>query len=35
MDNCIRWNSWHNMLKVLLKEKAYVDKYCKDFEHKL
>ena len=35
MDNRIRWNSQYNMLKVLLKEKAYVDKYCEDFEHEL
>jgi nitric oxide reductase activation protein len=35
MDNRTRWNSWHNMLEVLLKEKAHVDKYCEDFEHEL
>jgi hypothetical protein len=35
LDNRTRWNSWYNMLKVLLKEKAHVDKYCEDFEHEL
>ena len=35
MDNRTRWNSWHNMLEVLLKEKAHIDKYCEDFEHEL
>jgi hypothetical protein len=35
MDNHIRWNSWHNMLEVLLKEKASINKYYKDFEDEL
>jgi hypothetical protein len=35
MDNRTRWNSWHNMLEVLLKEKAHIDKYCEDFEYEL
>jgi len=35
IDNRTRWNSWRNMLEVLLKEKAHVDKYCEDFEHEL
>jgi hypothetical protein len=35
MDNRTRWNSWHNILEVLLKEKAHVDKYCKDFKYEL
>jgi hypothetical protein len=35
MDNRTRWNSWYNMLQVLLKEKAHIDKYCEHFERKL
>jgi hypothetical protein len=35
MDNRTRWNSWHNMLQVLLEEKAHIDKYCEYFEHEL
>jgi hypothetical protein len=35
MDNRTRWNSWHNMLQVLLEQKAHVDKYCEDFEREL
>ena len=35
IDNHTRWNSWHNMLEVLLKEKAHIDKYCEDFEYEL
>jgi hypothetical protein len=31
----MRWNSWHNLLEVLLKEKAHVDKYCERFEYEL
>jgi hypothetical protein len=35
MDNRTRWNSWHNMLQVLLEQKAHIDKYCEDFECEL
>src|SRR5947209_13371530 len=35
MDNRTRWNSWYNMLQVLLKQKAHVDKFCENFEHEL
>jgi hypothetical protein len=35
MDNRTRWNSWHNLLEVLLKEKAHIDEYCERFEHEL
>jgi hypothetical protein len=35
MDNRTKWNSWHNMLQVLLEQKAHVDKYCEVFEHEL
>jgi hypothetical protein len=35
MDNRTRWNSWYNMLQVLLEEKAHIDKYCEYFEYEL
>ena len=35
MDNRTRWNSWYNMLQVLLEQKAHVDKFCEDFEREL
>jgi hypothetical protein len=35
MDNRTRWNSWYNILQVLLEQKAHVDKYCEDFEREL
>jgi hypothetical protein len=35
MDNRTRWNSWYNMLQVLLEQKAHINKYCEDFEHEL
>ena len=35
MDNRTRWNSWYNMLQVLLKQKAHVDKFCENFEREL
>jgi hypothetical protein len=35
MDNRMRWNSWYNILQVLLEEKAHIDKYCKYFEYEL
>jgi hypothetical protein len=35
MDNCTRWNSWYNMLTVLLKQKSHVDDYYTHFESKL
>ena len=35
IDNRTRWNSWYNILQILLEQKAHVDKYCKDFEREL
>jgi len=28
IDNCTRWNSWFNMLVVLLNLRPVVEKYC-------
>ena len=28
IDNCTRWNSWFNMLVVLLNLRPIVEKYC-------
>jgi hypothetical protein len=35
IDNRTRWNSWYNIFQILLKQKAYIDKYYKDFEREL
>ena len=35
MDNRTKWNSWYNILQVLLEEKAHIDKYCEYFEYEL
>ena len=35
MDNCTRWNSWCNMLVVLLNLRPVVEKYCQDHKDKL
>jgi hypothetical protein len=35
LDNRIRWNSWHNMLIVLLNLRLAVEKYCQDYEDEL
>jgi hypothetical protein len=35
IDNCIRWNSWHNMLLILLQLKKKVEKYCETYKTKL
>jgi hypothetical protein len=35
MDNRTRWNSWYNMLLVLLELKGMVEKYYKDYESEL
>jgi hypothetical protein len=32
MDNRTRWNSWYNMLLILLELKQKVEKYCEDYE---
>ena len=32
MDNRTRWNSWFNMLLVLLELREKVEKYCQDYE---
>ena len=35
MDNCTRWNGWHNMLVILLNLRPAVEKYCQDYEDEL
>jgi hypothetical protein len=35
MDNRTRWNSWYDMLIVLLNVRPAVEKYCADFEEEL
>ena len=35
MDNRTRWNSWYNILLILLKLKGMVEKYYKNYENKL
>ena len=35
MDNRTRWNSWYEMLKVLLNLRPAVEKYCQDHEDEL
>jgi hypothetical protein len=35
MDNRTRWNSWYNMLLILLKLKGIVEKYCEDYKSEL
>jgi hypothetical protein len=35
MDNRTRWNSWYNMLIVLLNLRPAVEKYCEDYEEEL
>lgn len=35
MDNRTRWNSWYEMLKVLLDLRPAVEKYCTDHEDEL
>ena len=35
MDNCTWWNSWYNMLLILLELKGMVEKYCEDYESEL
>jgi hypothetical protein len=35
MDNRTRWNSWFNMLVVLLNLRPAVEKYCQDHEEEL
>jgi hypothetical protein len=35
MDNCTRWNSWYEMLVVLLNLRPVVEKYCADYEEEL
>jgi hypothetical protein len=35
LDNCTRWNSWFNMLVVLLNLRPAVEKYCQDYEEEL
>ena len=35
MDNRTRWNSWYNMLIVLLNLRPAVEKYCQDHEDEL
>ena len=33
IDNRTRWNSWYNMLLILLKLKGMVEQYYKDYEN--
>ena len=35
IDNCTRWNSWYDMLVVLLNLRPVVEKYCQDYEDEL
>ena len=35
MDNRTRWNSWYNMLLVLLELRDQVEKYCQDYKGKV
>ena len=35
IDNCTRWNSWFNMLVVLLNLRPVVEKYCQDHKDEL
>lgn len=35
MDNRTRWNSWFNMLLVLLALREKVERYCQDYEEEL
>jgi len=35
MDNRTRWNSWYEMLQVLLKLRPVVERYCQNYEEEL
>ena len=35
MDNRTRWNSWYNMLLILLQLKGKVEEYCEKYETEL
>jgi hypothetical protein len=35
IDNRTRWNSWYNILKVLLNLRPCVKKYCLDYKEEL
>jgi hypothetical protein len=35
MDNRTRWNSWYEMLKVLLDLRSAVEQYCTEYEDEL
>jgi hypothetical protein len=35
IDNCTRWNSWYNILIVLLNLRPAVKKYCGDYKEEL
>ena len=35
MDNCTRWNSWYQMLIILLNLRPAVEKYCQNHEEEL
>ena len=35
LDNRTRWNSWYNMLVVLLNLRPAVEKYCQDYKKEL
>ena len=35
IDNCTRWNSWYDMLVVLLNLRPAIEKYCQDYKEEL
>jgi hypothetical protein len=35
MDNCTRWNSWYEMLMVLLNLRPEIEKYCLNYKDEL
>jgi hypothetical protein len=35
MDNRTRWNSWYEMLFILLNLRFAIEKYCSDYEDEL
>ncbi len=35
IDNRTRWNSWYNMLTILLNLRPAIEKYCKDYKEEL
>jgi hypothetical protein len=35
MDNCTRWNSWYEILRVLLDLRPVVERYCQNYKEEL